>query len=54
MGLLNVRVRDLAGYSLLPPLFHIPVVLFLCWLLAKTRPCLPPVGFCEVGARLKL
>jgi short-chain fatty acids transporter len=45
MGILNVRARDLASYSILPLLFHIPVVLFLCWLLAKTRPYLPPVGY---------
>jgi len=45
MGILNVRARDLAGYSILQLLFHIPVVLFLCWLLAKTLPYLPPSGF---------
>jgi short-chain fatty acids transporter len=45
MGILNVRARDLAGYSILQLLFHIPVVLFLCWLLAKTLPYLPPAGF---------
>jgi short-chain fatty acids transporter len=45
MGILNVRARDLAGYSILQLLFHIPVVLFLCWLLAKTLPYLPPTGF---------
>ncbi len=45
MGILNVKARDLAGYSILQLLFHIPVVLFLCWLLAKTLPYLPPSGF---------
>ena len=45
MGILNVRARDLAGYSILQLMFHIPVVLFLCWLLAKTLPYLPPAGF---------
>ncbi len=45
MGILNVRARDLAGYSILQLMFHIPVVLFLCWLLAKTLPYLPPGGF---------
>jgi short-chain fatty acids transporter len=34
MGILNVRARDLAGYSILQLLFHAPIVLFLCWLLA--------------------
>jgi short-chain fatty acids transporter len=45
MGILNVRARDLAGYSILQLLFHTPVVIFLCWLLAKTLPYLPPTGF---------
>jgi len=34
MGILNVRARDLAGYSILQLLFHAPVVLLLCWLFA--------------------
>ena len=45
MGILNVKARDLAGYSILQLMFHVPVVLFLCWLLAKTLPYLPPTGF---------
>ena len=36
MGILNVRARDLAGYSILQLLFHTPVVFLLCWLFAKT------------------
>jgi short-chain fatty acids transporter len=36
MGILGVKARDLAGYSVLQLLFHLPVVLFMCWLLAKT------------------
>jgi short-chain fatty acids transporter len=36
MGILNVRARDLAGYSILQLLFHAPLVLFLCWLFART------------------
>ena len=36
MGILNVRARDLAGYSILQLMFHAPVVLFLCWLFAQT------------------
>jgi short-chain fatty acids transporter len=42
MGLLNVRARDLAGYSILQLVFHVPVVFFLCWLFARTLPYLPP------------
>lgn len=34
MGILNVRARDLAGYSILQLMFHAPLVIFLCWLFA--------------------
>ena len=44
MGILNVRARDLAGYSILQLVFHVPVVFFLCWLFARTLPYLPPSG----------
>lgn len=43
MGILNVKARDLAGYSILQLLFHTPVVLLLCWLFAQTLPYIPPV-----------
>ena len=43
MGILNVRARDLAGYSILQLLFHAPIVLLLCWLFAQTLPYAPPV-----------
>jgi short-chain fatty acids transporter len=36
MGILHVRARDLAGYSILQLAFHVPIVIFLCWLFAKT------------------
>jgi short-chain fatty acids transporter len=36
MGILNVRARDLAGYSILQLLFHTPLVLIYCWLIAYT------------------
>jgi short-chain fatty acids transporter len=42
MGILNVRARDLAGFSILQLMFHIPIVFFLCWLLAQTLPYSPP------------
>ena len=44
MGILNVRARDLAGFSILQLAFHAPVVLFLCWLLAQTFTYLPPAA----------
>ena len=36
MGILNVRARDLAGYSILQLLFHAPLVLIYCWAMAYT------------------
>jgi short-chain fatty acids transporter len=36
MGILHVRARDLAGYSILQLLFHAPIVLLLCWFFART------------------
>lgn len=43
MGIMGVKARDLAGYSILQLIFHIPVVLFLVWILAKTLPYEPPI-----------
>ncbi len=43
MGLLGVKARDLAGYSILQLLFHLPIVILLCWLFSFTLPYLPPV-----------
>jgi short-chain fatty acids transporter len=42
MGILSVRARELAGYAVLQLLFHVPLVLALCWLFARTLPYLPP------------
>ncbi|UQD52942.1 short-chain fatty acid transporter [Bacillus methanolicus] len=43
MGIMGVKARDLAGYSILQLIFHIPLVLFLVWILAKTMPYEPPI-----------
>ena len=43
MGILNVRARDLAGFSILQLVFHVPAVFLLCWLLAQTLSWSPPV-----------
>jgi len=43
MGILNVRARDLAGYSILQLAFHAPIVLFFSWLFAQTLPYIPPI-----------
>jgi short-chain fatty acids transporter len=36
MGILNVKARDLAGYSVLQLMVHAPLVLLLCWWFART------------------
>ena len=43
MGILNVRARDLAGYSVLQLIVHLPLVLGLSWLLTWTLPYVPPL-----------
>jgi short-chain fatty acids transporter len=42
MGIMGVKARDLAGYSILQLVFHLPVVIFMVWILAKTVPYVPP------------
>ncbi len=43
LGLLNVRARELVGYSILQLIVHAPLVLFLCWFFAQTLTYAPPV-----------
>jgi len=43
MGIMGVKARDLAGYSILQLVFHLPVVIFMVWLLAKTVPYIPAI-----------
>ncbi|WP_253701778.1 short-chain fatty acid transporter [Bacillus sp. FJAT-27445] len=43
LGVLGIKAKDLAGYSILQLIFHVPVVLFLVWILAKTMPYVAPV-----------
>jgi short-chain fatty acids transporter len=43
MGLTGVKARDLAGYSTLQLIFHLPVVLLMLWLLGKTLPYVAPI-----------
>ena len=45
LGLLNVRARELVGYSMLQFIVHVPLVLFLLWLFARTLPYVPPSPF---------
>ena len=42
-GILNVRARDLAGYSILQLLFLAPLVIFLSWRFARTLQYVPPM-----------
>jgi short-chain fatty acids transporter len=43
MGILNLKARDLAGYSMLQLVVHVPLVLLMAWLFAWTLPYVPPV-----------
>ncbi len=43
MGIIGAKARDLAGYSILQLVFHVPIVLLLCWLFAWTLPYVPPL-----------
>ena len=43
LGVLRVRARELMGYSVLQLLIHTPIVLILCYVLAKTFTYAPPV-----------
>lgn len=43
LGVLGMKARDIVGFTFLQLLVHIPVVLFLLWLLAPTLLYHPPV-----------
>jgi short-chain fatty acids transporter len=43
LGVLGLKARDLVGFTFLQLVVHLPVVLFLLWLLAPTLPYHPPV-----------
>jgi short-chain fatty acids transporter len=43
LGLLKMRAREMVGYSAVQCMFHVPVVLFLCWLFSKTFTYVPPI-----------
>ena len=43
LGVLGLRARDLVGFTFLQLLVHLPLVLFLLWLLAYTLEYHPPV-----------
>ena len=43
LGILQVKARDLVGYSALQLFVNIPVVFFLCWFFAQYIPYIPPI-----------
>jgi short-chain fatty acids transporter len=43
VGILNLKPRDIVGYSMLQFVAHVPLVLFLVWILNYTLPYAPPV-----------
>lgn len=43
LGVLTLKARDVVGFTFLQLLVHLPIVLFLLWLLAPTLPYHPPV-----------
>jgi short-chain fatty acids transporter len=43
LGVLGLKARDIVGFTFLQLVAHLPVVLFLLWLLAGTLTYLPPV-----------
>ena len=43
VGILGLKARDIVGYSMLQFVVHVPLVLFLVWLLNYTLPYVAPV-----------
>ena len=43
LGVLGLKARDIVGFSFLQLVVHLPIVLFLLWLLAGTLTYMPPV-----------
>jgi short-chain fatty acids transporter len=42
LGILRLRARDIVGYTFVQFIVHLPLVIFLLWLLAGTLSYLPP------------
>ena len=45
LGILNIRAREVIGYSSLYLIVNFPLVLFLMWLFARIMPYTPPGAF---------
>lgn len=42
LGILKLKAKDVIGFTVTQMIFHIPVVLFLLWILGRTLPYIPP------------
>ena len=42
VGILGLKARDIVGYSMLQFVVHVPLVLFLVWILNYTLTYVPP------------
>lgn len=42
LGLLGMKAREMVGYNAVQCIFHLPVILFLCWAFSKTFTYVPP------------
>jgi len=43
LGIIGIKAREIVGFTFVQLLVHIPVVLFLLWILGNTLPYSPPV-----------
>ncbi|ABY24645.1 short-chain fatty acids transporter [Renibacterium salmoninarum ATCC 33209] len=42
LAVLKLRARDLVGFTFIHFIFHLPIVLFLVWILGTTFSFIPP------------
>ena len=42
LGILKLKAKDVIGFTVTQMIFHIPVVLFLLWILGRTLTYIPP------------
>jgi short-chain fatty acids transporter len=43
LGILGLKARDIAGFTIVQFIAHVPLVLFLLWLFGLTLEYQPPV-----------
>lgn len=44
LGILGIKARDIVGFSFIQFLVHLPLVLFLLWILGRTLTYIPPIS----------